>query len=769
MKGSFNAVPPTETIPTELTADPILGSYWAVALIALGLVALLALGPQYGKLNWRRKGTLLLLRLLIIGLMVIALLRPTKMTTVKTPRTSVVVVMVDISRSMLLPNGRGEMTRWQAQQKAIAAIESQLTNLGPDLELRTYLYDSRLHPWQITNGRLVLPEKPTGDQTDVGTSLFAAILPEQGKRLAAVVLLGDGAQTAFEPQVEVQEAGRKVRDDFAAPLYTVTFGPAGDAAQSRDVAVERLDEQFTVFVKNELVVKGQVRVRGYVQKDIPVELALEDSAGKRTVIGERTVRANEDGKQLEVEFPFTPQQIGHYRLTMTAALQEGELVAKNNSLSAYLTVLEGGLRILYLDGEKRFEQKFLRRAINASPDIDLDDRILDVRGKGKWPVDLSGDLKLGKYDAYILGEVDAAALGPPQLQTLSANVAAGKGLLMIGGRGSFGWGHYRNTPIENLLPVKFDPVEGSDGLSEAQMGRFFLEGPLPLVPPEPHPLTRLASDAQNVALWKKLPPLPWAHKFAGVKTGPGIRVLLETPAGDPLLVSGEFGRGRVLAFAGESTYRWPMHGFEQEHKRFWRQVILWLVRRDDLDRDDVWIKLDQRRFNPGSRVQITAGARSSTGDAITTATFETQLLLPGGQKQPIRLSLDGEQYKGSVEVKVPGDYAVELTASQDNRKLGTARAEFLVFDRDVELSNPAADPDQMAALAAWTRAEGGRPLAPEELPQQIEEIKNRPKDYEVRQTKWQLASTAADAWLFFGLLVGLLGTDWFLRKKWGLV
>ncbi len=765
-------MPPTQTIPDELSYDPVLGSYWAVALIAVGLVALLAMGPQYGKLNWKRKSVLTVLRLLVILLVVIALLRPTKMTTVKTPRTSVVVVMVDISRSMLLPNGSGsgDMTRWQALQQVMQKVESQLTNLGPDLELRTYQYDSRLHPWQIVDGKLQLPEQPTGEQTDVGTSLYEALLPEQGKRLAAVILMGDGAQTAFDPQVEVQEAGRKIRDDFAAPLYTVTFGPADDAAQSRDVTVERLDEQFTVFVKNELVVKGQIRVRGYVQKEIPIELTLEDSAGNKLNRGTKNVKATKDGEPLEVQFPITPEKIGHFRLTMRAELQEGELVAKNNSLSAYLTVLEGGLRILYLDGEKRFEQKFLRRAINASPDIDLDDRIIDIRSKQRpgWPINLANDLQFSKYDAYILGEVDAAALGPQQLQTLATNVAAGKGLLMIGGRGGFGWGHYRNTPIETLLPIRFNPIEGSEGLNEAQLSRFFLEGPLPMVPQQ-HPVTRLASDAQNPTLWKKIPPLAWAHKFDAVKTGPGIRVLLESPAGDPLLVSGEYGRGRVLAFAGESTYRWPMHGFEQEHKRFWRQIVLWLVSRDDLNRDDVWIKLDQRRFNPGSRVQITAGARSSTGDPITTATLDTQLIFPGGSKQPVRLSLDGEQYVGSVEVKTPGDYAVELTATQDNRKLGSARAEFLVFDRDIELSNPAADPDQMAALAAWTKAEGGRALPPEQLSEQIEEIRNRPKEYEVRQTKWQLASTPGDAWLFFGLLIGLLGTDWFLRKRWGLV
>ena len=82
-------------------------------------------------------------------------------------------------------------------------------------------------------------------------------------------------------------------------------------------------------------------------------------------------------------------------------------MTKNNRLDAYLTVLEGGLRVLYLDGEKRFEQKFLRRAINASPDIELDDRIIDRRSEKQWPVDLGPDFTAGKYDAYILGDLDA--------------------------------------------------------------------------------------------------------------------------------------------------------------------------------------------------------------------------------------------------------------------------------------------------------------------------------------------------------------------------
>ncbi|HZN34223.1 MAG TPA: hypothetical protein VFB80_10405, partial [Pirellulaceae bacterium] len=117
----------------------------------------------------------------------------------------------------------------------------------------------------------------------------------------------------------------------------------------------------------------------------------------------------------------------------------------------------------------------------------------------------------------------------------------------------------------------------------------------------------------------------------------------------------------------------------------------------------------------------------------------------------------------------PGDYAIELTAWQGLQKLGTAKAEFLVFDRDVELSNPAADPDLMASLAAWTKQEGGRVVGAEELPKLLGELAAKPPEYEVRQKRWKLAGTAGDAWLMLVLMTAVLTGEWFLRKRWGLV
>jgi hypothetical protein len=292
-----------------------------------------------------------------------------------------------------------------------------------------------------------------------------------------------------------------------------------------------------------------------------------------------------------------------------------------------------------------------------------------------------------------------------------------------------------------------------------------------MIPVRPHAVVSLTSDAANASAWQQLPPLSGANKFVGVKEAAGVRVIAESDKGDPLLVVGEYGRGRVLALAGDSTYRWCMHGHEAAHKRFWRQVILWLVRREDLQQDQVWVKLAQRRFQPDARITFTAGVTSPAGEMLEQAVLQAELVGPDQARRELRLVRDGKAWTGTIEsLKAPGDYAIVVTAEQHGKALGAARGEFLVFDHDIELSNSAADHDQLARLAALTSEFGGRMVAPEQLPALLEEIRDRPPAMDIEvQTKWQLADTPHDAWGLFLLFVALLTAEWFLRKKWGLV
>jgi hypothetical protein len=76
----------------------------------------------------------------------------------------------------------------------------------------------------------------------------------------------------------------------------------------------------------------------------------------------------------------------------------------------------------------------------------------------------------------------------------------------------------------------------------------------------------------------------------------------------------------------------------------------------------------------------------------------------------------------------------------------------------------------LARLANQTKQAGGRPVAPEELPQLLQQIRDSRPEMQIEiQSRWQLADTAWDAWLYVLILVGLLTAEWSLRKTWGLV
>ena len=750
--------------------DPIVDSRVLVGIIALVLVAITIIAPTFRPISVTQKTILSALRLGVVALLVVFMLRPTCVSIENTKQTAVLLMLIDQSRSMTLPHSSDKETRWQAQSETLKENEAAFRDLAKDLEIKVYSYDSQLHPLEFKDGALKLPSAANGDSTDVGTPLYNAILDQRSSRLAGVIFMGDGVQTVSgdSPRVEPWEVSDElVRLD--QPLYTIAYGPSGNVEDARDLAVINLPDSYSAFVKNELLVNGTVQLRGFQNVEVPVEMIIEDASGKEEVVDTVRVTATKANEQRDVSLSFTPQATGQYRLTLRAVPQQGETVVKNNELSAFLTVYGGGLRVLYLEGELRSEQKFLRRSLDASNDIELDFQWIDHRLRDRWPVELTRLFKDPQYDVFIIGDVDSRALyqagkNEENLKALVEAVEKGKGLLMMGGFHSFGPGRYGLTPLADVLPIEIGKFEGQDFKTPIR-DDLHIQRKLQMLPTSSHFLTRLAAEDENLRTWRDLPALDGANKFQDIKERSVI--LAESDDGVPLLVSAEYG-GRVLAFAGDSTWQWWMQGHDDKHRRFWRQAILWLAKRDDLSEDDVWIKLRQRRYDPGSQVEFTAGAKTGAGDVIRDAIFDASVILPDGSRKPISLTRTADEQAGRLDdTKLPGTYTVEVTASQNAKELGTAKAKFMVYDHDVELTIPEANHDLLARMANQTK---GRPVAPEELGDLLREIKNQPLQLNIEiPKKWQLGDTWQDAWLFFLGFVSLLTTEWVLRKKWGLV
>jgi uncharacterized membrane protein len=517
-----------------------------------------------------------------------------------------------------------------------------------------------------------------------------------------------------------------------------------------------------------------VRVDGFVNQTMPVQLLFETSPDVMSPVGAEPIKPRVDAQRLPVALDYTPTIPGEYKVTLRVPPQPGELVTSNNEMSTFVTVLKGGLNVLYLEGTARVESKFIRRALDASPDIKVDFLRIDARKPETKPADFAERFKPGKYDVYILGDLDSAAFTPDELTQLGTSIERGAGLIMLGGFHSFGAGGYGRTPLAGVLPVAIDRLERQN-FDEPLRADLHLPGRPKMRPTQiglTQSLMQLASRDRNPSIWAELPPLEGANRFRALK--PGAQVLAESEAHEPLLVAKDYGLGRVLAFAGDSTWHWWMSGQDAACKRFWRQTVLWLARKDQSNEGSVNIVLESRRFAPSQRVEFTVTAHSPEGDPIPDATFTAEVVGPAGngpaesgpdkKSTPARLRRQGDHSAGTyLETQMPGDYMLRVQASYNGAQVGQAQARFLVYQQDLELDNPAADRALLESLASMTH---GKSIAPEQLPSLLEELS---RAAEKLQVQMQTKHTLWDTWPFFLLFVALLGVEWYLRKKWGLV
>jgi uncharacterized membrane protein len=255
------------------------------------------------------------------------------------------------------------------------------------------------------------------------------------------------------------------------------------------------------------------------------------------------------------------------------------------------------MEVLYLEGQIRDEAKYIRRSLSRFSDLKLSTVLTQTPEPGQEgvPRDAAGWMK---YDVVLLGDLPASALSAAQRSGLEEAVRKGLGFVMIGGFENFGAGGYAGTPVADLLPVRIEAKEQkTEELYQVEPTREGLESPV----------LRFASDpAKNEELWRSLPRLKGHAVAAEKKRGESVSGARPRRRGDA--VAQDYGAGRSMAFLADTTWRWwrSAGGREDLHKRFWRQMVLWLAHRDGRGEGQVRLKLPKPVFEPGEAVRIRA-------------------------------------------------------------------------------------------------------------------------------------------------------------------
>ncbi len=734
----------------------------AFALLLLAFVYFVYVRPR-PRVSKGRLAGLVALRAGLFALIAFLLLQPVVVVPSVVPRSTSVSLLIDDSRSMQMADAGGGRTRLEAVKGALFAADGELL---PRLQekFRTDLYGFSGELQKVSGGDELYGE---GAASDPAGALTKAARRAAGVPLSALVLFSDGAANV-PSDLSAELRSLRARN---IPVYTVGVG---STRRPTDAELVRVSLPRRVLVGSSLEVDLFVRASGYGETKVRVA-ASEDGRAVKTE--EFNLRG---GETEAVRMELVPATAGTHRYTFEIQPLEGELTAENNRREALCEVIEGPMRVLYVEGEPRWEHGKLRAALGRNEkNVELVS-ILRTGENKLYRQGVSGEQELVAgfpateeelfaYDGLVVGSVEASFFSVEQMRAVEAFVARrGGGLLALGGRLGFDAGKYAGTPLADLLPLAL----GDRANRPAQQ-----EPAGPVYKPQltargaAHPVTRLDEDrAASQKIWNELPPLTVLEEHAGVK--PGATVLVEARRAGaegrggstvPLLAHQRYGRGHALAFTASDTWRWQMKmdSKSNAHENFWRQTLRYLVSISPRQWE-AWTAQDV--YGPGDAVQIVADLRDKKFQPAADARATARVVKPSGatSEVPLRFTArDGaELYVGEFRAEELGRHRVEVAATGATLGAAAAQTEVLVAELNREFYDAARNEDLLKRIAAET---GGKYYTLDDLGALVGDLTYRQTDNSkpLKKDLWDMP-------LNFLLLVGLAAAEWFLRKREGL-
>lgn len=747
-----------------------LGAPWPVFLVGAGLVGLLV----WFLLGYRSAGNrvgsvgrvlLALARAGAIALALLCLLRPQLVLSLTVPQENLVAVLLDDSASMRIADA-GDDAGTRADRLLAAFPEDPVDapdELGPRLEQS---FVTRFFRFAQDASRLDAPQDLgfAGARTDLSGGLRHALDELASLPLAGVVLLTDGASTTGTPDdledVLLELRARGVR------VFPVPFGRSGPGA---DIELGPPDLPARVLDGSLVEVRARVRGRGLSGRTARLEVLDEGR-----ILAQQTVRFRSDDDEVAVTAMASLEEPGARRLRIRVAPFPGEAVVRNNERSALLLVEEQPARLLYFEGQPRWEMKFLRRAVEPDDGVRVASLLRTAEGKFyrlgvRGPEELAGGFpdtreELFGYDAIILGSVEAAFFTQDQLNMLRDFVSQrGGGLLTLGGGRSYAEGGYRGTPVGEILPVAL-PEAGDENPPLRELGVS------PTRAGASHPVVRLDPDpVANADRYRALPMLSTVNRAGTSK--PGAITLLEGAGADgatePVLVFQRFGRGRVTSLTVQDLWLWQMDATvpvdDLTHETLWRRLLRWLAA--DAPRR-VEASVAPARALGGEPVAIRARVEDERFLAVNTAAAEAWITGPAGELPPVPLYWTGEEdgeYAGSFVPDVDGLYRVEVRAITEDA--GDARPQVAeawaeVGAVDDEFFGADTDRDLLERIAEAT---GGRVFEPEDAEDLVTDLSIAESGATVveRRDLWNQPGV-------FLLVFALLAAEWCGRSLRGM-
>src|SRR5471032_3145597 len=509
---------------------PLVPDYvaWTAVVAAVLIAGLLLLARSRG----------VAMRIVALGLMVLALANPSLTREDRDPIPSVAAVIVDKSPSQTF----GDRT---AQTEAARATLVERLKLIPGLEVR-------------------VAEASEADGEHDGTRLFTALSSTLADvppdRIAGAVLITDGR--VHDVPADVAALG------FAAPLHALITGHR-----------EEIDRRVVLTQTPRFGIVGQSQTIGFRIEDQGASVGSAQVTIRRDgeVLETRSVAV---GADIKINIPI--QHAGANIVEVEASALDGELTPINNRAVISIDGVRDKLRVLLVSGEPHAGERTWRNLLKSDASVDLvhftilrppekqDGTPINELSLIAFPTRELFQQKISEFQLIIFDRYARQGVLPLiYFDNIAKYVRDGGAVLIAAGPDYASPTSIWRTPLDVILPA--EPTgEVTDQAFRASLTDS----------DKRHPVTRGLEGSQS-------DPPHWSQWFrlVDIKRTSGSTVM-QGPDGKPLLVLAHEGEGRVALLLSDHIWLWA-RGYEGggPHLDLLRRLSHWLMKQPDLEEE----------------------------------------------------------------------------------------------------------------------------------------------------------------------------------------
>lgn len=677
------------------------------------------------------------LQALMIALILFVLWQPALVTERLVGGENAVAVLLDSSASMaLIENGETRMDQAQA-----LLSEEGLEELADIYDILPYAFAGEVTE---LNSFAELPNP--GDASNIGSSIVQTLREASNTSLGALILVSDGADNSGN----IDAATLSEIVSYAVPIHTVGIGREAipEDLELTSIQLPQSALPGTTLSAGVSIIHdqgGMTRIKVYNGDELISTEEIELNANQNMTTAFIDVEVSEPG-ELDLRFTLDPVN--------------GERNLANNSRAQVVDVPDGNYRILYIEGEPRWEYKFMQRALDEDPSVQLSTLLRvtpnkfyrqgiddpDQLAEG-FPLERS---ELFAYDALIIGSVELAEFNEEQQQMIHDFVSErGGSLMMLAGLNGLGLGGWSESVVSEVLPVRLAADDAAFVRQQAKV--------IPTPSGLASPILLLSDNpAENLERWNELPNIADYQNLGSLR--PAATTLLEIDVNgelQPLLVTQPYGKGQSYIMATGGTWRWQMSMplEDMSHETFWRQLARGLVVNSPLpfelstniENEEIRVRAQVRdpdaEENQG--LAVSAVVSSEYGPAMTLE------LLPSSNQPGV--------YEASFNPADTGLFSIEAISRVGNTPVSSVRSA-IRYEQNQEAFAIRQNRDLLENLAAVTGGQYWQAQNWDELPEAISYSTAGITEQDIRYL-W-------DAPIIFILLILLKAAEWLLRRRW---